>query len=132
MNEPDVHVIECPMEQSSSSSSANSQSTGSVSSQILLHTSKGEELGQVVKEEMGIEGDTQNETDVKEYFCGFGKCRPKWMQVFRDSKFFTFILCVNCCIEGALVSGKELPTIVYTIFSFQHCNSVDKDYGIRI
>ena len=43
----------------------------------------------------------------QEYFCGAGKCRPKWMQVFRDSKFFTFILCLNCAIEGALVSGMH-------------------------
>ena len=47
-------------------------------------------------------------SEVREYFCGIGKYRPKWMQVFRNAKFFTFILCVYCCIEGMLVTGKQL------------------------
>ena len=42
----------------------------------------------------------------EQYYCGLGKCRPKWMQVFRDARFFTFLLCLNCFIEGALVSGE--------------------------
>ena len=43
----------------------------------------------------------------KEYFCGIGKCRPKWMQViFRNSKFVTFLLCLNAIIESGLVSGN--------------------------
>lgn len=42
----------------------------------------------------------------KEYYCGLGRCRPKWMQIFLDARFFTFLLCLNCFIEGALVSGE--------------------------
>ena len=44
----------------------------------------------------------------KEYYCGVGRCHPKWMQVFRDAKFFTFLLSLNCFVEGALVSGQYL------------------------
>ena len=43
-----------------------------------------------------------------EYFCGIGKCRPKFLQIFRNAKFFTFLLCCNCFIEGALASGKTI------------------------
>jgi len=42
----------------------------------------------------------------KEYYCGVGKLHPRWLQVFRDAKFFTFLLCLDCFIEGALVSGE--------------------------
>ncbi len=41
----------------------------------------------------------------KEYFCGIRQWRPKRLQVFRNAKFFTFLLCCDCFIEGALVSG---------------------------
>ena len=40
-----------------------------------------------------------------EYYCGVGRCRPSWMQRLRDARFFTFLLCCNTFIEGALVSG---------------------------
>ena len=43
---------------------------------------------------------------VQEYYCGVGRCRPSWMQKLRDARFFTFLLCCNCFIEGALVSGE--------------------------
>ena len=41
-----------------------------------------------------------------EYYCGVGRCRPSWMQRLRDARFFTFLLCCNTFIEGALVSGE--------------------------
>ena len=47
-----------------------------------------------------------NEEKPVEYFCGIGKWNPKCLQVFRDAKFFTFLLCCNCFIEGALASGR--------------------------
>ena len=75
----------------------SNQSSGSVSSL------QGEEEKPRVEV---MEPEYADRNDNKEYFCGFGKCKPKWMQRFRDSKIFTFILCLNCCIEGALVSGK--------------------------
>jgi hypothetical protein len=43
---------------------------------------------------------------VQEYYCGVGRCRPSWMKKLRDARFFTFLLCCNCFIEGALVSGE--------------------------
>ena len=43
-----------------------------------------------------------------EYYCGVGRCRPSWMQRLRDARFFTFLLCLNCFIEGALVSGESV------------------------
>ena len=41
----------------------------------------------------------------KEYYCGVGKCHPRWLQVFQHAKFFTFLLCLFCFVQGALVSG---------------------------
>ena len=45
-----------------------------------------------------------------EYYCGVGRCRPSWMQRLRDARFFTFLLCLNTFIEGALVSGEYFTT----------------------
>lgn len=42
------------------------------------------------------------------YYCGFGRCRPQCMQRFMDARVFTLLLCLNCFIEGALVSGEKL------------------------
>lgn len=41
-----------------------------------------------------------------EYYCGIGQCRPKFLQCLRNTKFLTFLLCCDCLLEGALVSGK--------------------------
>ena len=54
----------------------------------------------------GSEGKSSEAEVVQEYYCGVGKCRPSWMQKLRDARFFTFLLCCNCFIEGALVSGE--------------------------
>ena len=54
----------------------------------------------------GSEGKSSEAEIVQEYYCGVGKCRPSWMQKLRDARFFTFLLCCNCFIEGALVSGE--------------------------
>ncbi len=43
-----------------------------------------------------------------EYFCGFGSCRPKCLQVFRNAKFFTFLLCCYTFLEGSLATGMFL------------------------
>ena len=56
-----------------------------------------------------------------DYFCGLGRCRPKWLQVLVDARFFTFLLCLNCFIEGALVSGKSL----YYDFTISHSEHSD-------
>ena len=42
----------------------------------------------------------------EEYYFGIWKFRPKWLQkIFRNSYFFTFLMCCNVTIEGALASG---------------------------
>ena len=80
----------------SSSGSSHESSTSSASSQVLVPT-----LAEHLKDSAG--------GGEKEYFCGIGKCRPKWMQVvFRNSKSFTLILCLQVIIEGALVSGNPV------------------------
>ncbi|CAI8032338.1 Solute carrier organic anion transporter family member 4A1 [Geodia barretti] len=52
------------------------------------------------KEERKVQGE-----DEKEYFCGCGPWHPHRLQIFRDARFFTFLLCLFATIEGALVSG---------------------------
>lgn len=88
-------------------------SSGSNTSQTQLqHVSKEEVLLQSPKERhpsSGSAGSHSKREDSEqpvEYYCGVGRCRPKWMQRLRDARFFTFLLCCNCFIEGALVSGE--------------------------
>ena len=50
----------------------------------------------------------QDQADVPNYYCGAGPCRPKYLQVFANTKFFTMILCVFALTEQALISGEEL------------------------
>ena len=60
----------------------------------------------------GAEGKSTEpaETDgVFQYHCGVRGCRPKWLQVFARANFFTFILCLNSLVEGAIVSGEWQP-----------------------
>ena len=46
----------------------------------------------------------------KEYYCGCGPWHPAQLQVFRDARVFTFLMCLFATIEGALVSGiKHVP-----------------------
>ena len=47
-----------------------------------------------------------------EYYCGCGPWHPPQLQVFRDARVFTFLLCLFATIEGALVSGVHC--IIYT------------------
>lgn len=39
---------------------------------------------------------------------GVGGFHPKPLQVFANTKFFTFMLCVFGCLEGALISGETV------------------------
>ena len=43
----------------------------------------------------------------QQFYFGVWGWHPKWLQVLANAKFFTFILCVNGFVEGALVSGKS-------------------------
>ena len=47
----------------------------------------------------------EREGGEREYYCGCGPWHPPWLQVFRDARVFTFLLCLFATIEGALVSG---------------------------
>ena len=40
------------------------------------------------------------------YYCGCGPCHPKYLQIFANKKFFTFLLSVFTLLEGAVQSGK--------------------------
>ena len=51
------------------------------------------------------------------YYCGAGPCRPKHLQVFANSKFFTAILCLFAMTETALISGK------LNILTKTHCQN---------
>ena len=48
---------------------------------------------------------SESSEDTKEYYCGCGPWHPAQLQVFRDARVFTFLLCLFATIEGALVSG---------------------------
>ncbi len=52
------------------------------------------------------EEDGERHLDGPHYYCGVGQCRPKWIQLFAKANFFTFLLCLNSLVEGAIVSGK--------------------------
>ena len=44
---------------------------------------------------------------LKRYYCGFGPCRPKWLQVMANKKIFTLLLCLFAFLQGAVVSGTS-------------------------
>ena len=50
-------------------------------------------------------GERESLPQSKEYYCGCGPWHPPLLQVFRDARVFTFLLCLFATIEGALVSG---------------------------
>lgn len=97
MSAPDATSNESTVEVTGSSNSSCTEGS--------LHTYE-VQLQSVLMSGHGAEDDS-NHADgrAKEYFCGLGKCRPKWLQIFGNSKFFTFLMCLNATIEGALVSG---------------------------
>ena len=39
------------------------------------------------------------------YYCGCGPCHPRFLQIFANKKFFTFLLSVFTLLEGAVMSG---------------------------
>ncbi len=89
---------------SGSSTSSSSSSDLSNSSQSIQPIIPAENLV-VDTSTAGLEIETVSDEAV-EYYCGIGRFNPKWMQIFRKGKFFTFILCLYCSVQGALVSGK--------------------------
>ena len=39
--------------------------------------------------------------------CGFGPCRPRWLQIFAKPICFMIVLNIYCFVEGTIVSGKD-------------------------
>ena len=37
---------------------------------------------------------------------GFFRFHPDWLQVLRNAKFFTLLLCLFSLVEGAIISGS--------------------------
>ena len=106
-------------EQSGGSGSSSSNTSQTQLVHIGLQPIKGDdEQGQVVleKERHPSSSSTGSRSAARkgseegpvqqEYYCGVGRCRPSWLQRLRDARFFTFLLCFNVFIEGALVSGE--------------------------
>ena len=62
--------------------------------------------GEVVTErEEDSEDEQSKQPTQKEYYCGLGPWHPPWLQVLRDGRVFTLLLCLASIIEGALVTG---------------------------
>ncbi len=94
---------------SSSSDSYNTEGAPSVSKDLIdaeVLVIQTNSSGLVKKERHLSSSSQRSSVSNEQYYCGVGKCRPKWLQVFLDARFFTFLLCLNCFIEGALVSGE--------------------------
>ena len=53
------------------------------------------------------EGDEEDEANRK-FYCGIGSFRPKFLRIFSNAKFFTFLLCLYAFIQGSIVSGERL------------------------
>ena len=64
---------------------------------------------------------------LKRYYCGFGPCRPKWLQVMANKRIFTLLLCLFAFVQGSVVSGKSVHVIRNLLeegkrcFVFQAC-----------
>ena len=50
--------------------------------------------------------------------CGFGRCRPHFLQIFANPIVFMITLNIYCLVEGAIVSGKP------SVFSFNILSGV--------
>ena len=46
----------------------------------------------------------EDETE-REYYFGIGSWHPPGLQVLRDARVFTFLLCLFSTVEGALING---------------------------
>ena len=66
--------------------------------------------------ESPVDGEVKDGGPTRHY-CGAGPCRPKHLQVFANSKFFTAILCLFAMTETALISGK------LNILTKTHCQN---------
>lgn len=65
-----------------------------------------------------------------EYFCGIGRFRPKYLQVFRSPNFFFFLLCCDVLFGGALATGMSSDNKFKIIFSVELNFTADEHYPI--
>lgn len=72
--------------------------------------SEGEERGEAVEGEEERHLEDLELVHGPRYACGLGRCRPRWLQIFARANFFTFFLCLNTLVEGAIVSGMFQQT----------------------
>ena len=52
--------------------------------------------------------ETANElgANARDFRFGFFWFHPDWLQIFRNAKFFTLLLCLFSLVEGAIISGN--------------------------
>ena len=73
----------------------------------LTEEEEDEELQQETEEVVQVPPDL-----LKSYYFGCGPFHPKWLQVFANKKFFTFLLCLFAFLQGSIVSGGNVINII--------------------
>lgn len=54
-----------------------------------------------------VELDDDSAPDNMHTGCGFGRFRPKFLQICANPIVFMIILITYCCLEGAIASGES-------------------------
>ena len=57
-----------------------------------------------------LEDDFAPQVDVN-MECGFGKCRPRFLQIFANPITFMIVLNIYCFLEGAIATGEPYSYI---------------------
>ena len=65
-------------------------------------------IGSNDKDDDTIDKDPDNDDITASNNCGFGPCRPGWLQIFAKPICFMIFLNTYCFLEGTVISGKEL------------------------
>ena len=55
-----------------------------------------------------IDIDPDNDNIIAGNGCGFGPCRPGWLQIFSKPICFMIFLNTYCFLEGTVISGKVI------------------------
>ena len=59
------------------------------------------------RSQLSLETAKELEADLHDHRFGFFRFHPDWLQVFRNAKFFTLLLCLFSLVEGAIISGNR-------------------------
>ena len=79
-------------------------------------------------------GFAEDEANLK-FYCGIGSFRPRFLRIFSNAKFFTFLLCTYAFIQGSIVSGERqgfvcfFPRLARHISLHLVCTSVPSKGG---